>query len=73
MVFFVPPQITQIFTHFMRLGFEKEVNNQNSTNRFEDISENVDFGPKRGKFGPKRAQTGQYQIFPGTFTRLFQK
>ena len=23
-------------------------------NRSEDISKNVDFGPKRGKFGPKR-------------------
>ena len=31
---------------------------QNSMNRLEDISQNVDFGPKRGKFGPKRAQNG---------------
>ena len=33
-------------------------NHQNSMNRLEDISQNVDFGPKRGKFGPKRAQNG---------------
>ena len=30
---------------------------------FEDISSNVDFGPKRGKFGPKNAQKGRGQIF----------
>ena len=29
-------------------------NQQNSTNSLEDISSNVDFGPKRGKFGPTR-------------------
>ena len=34
-------------------------NQQNSTNRLEDINQNVDFGPKRGKFGPKKAQNGQ--------------
>ena len=34
-------------------------NQQNSTSRLEDISQNVDFGPKRGKFGPKRAQNGR--------------
>ena len=39
-------------------------NQQNSMNRLEDISQNVDFGPKRGKFGPKRAQNGWNQIFP---------
>ena len=48
-------------------------NQQNSTNRLEDISLNVDFGPKRGKFGPKRAQNGRNQIFPVTFTMLFHK
>ena len=48
-------------------------NQQNSMNPLEDISQNVDFGPKKGKFGPKRAQKGWNQIFPGTFTRLFHK
>ena len=33
-------------------------------NPSEDISQNVDFGPKRGKFGPKRAKNGRNQIFP---------
>ena len=41
-------------------GLSRETKNkQNSTNRLEDISQNVDFGPKRGKFGPKRAQNGR--------------
>ena len=31
-------------------------NQQNSTSRLEDIGQNVDFGPKRGKFGSKSAQ-----------------
>ena len=31
-------------------------NKQNSMNHSEGINQNVDFGPKRGKFGPKRAQ-----------------
>ena len=48
-------------------------NQQNKMNTLEDISQNVDFGPKKGKFGPKRAQNGRNQIFPGTFTRLFHK
>ena len=48
-------------------------NQQNSTNSLEDISQNVDFWPKRGKFGPKRAKNGRNQIFPGTFTWLFHK
>lgn len=48
-------------------------NQQNSMNCWEDMSQNVDFGPKRGKFGPKRAQNGRNQIFPGTFTMLFHK
>ena len=34
-------------------------NQQNSMNRLEDISQNVDFGPKTSKFGPKRAQNGR--------------
>ena len=34
-------------------------NQQNSMNSSKDISQNVDFGPKRGKFGPKRAQNGR--------------
>ena len=29
-------------------------NQQNSMNPSEDISQNVDFGPKRGKFGPRK-------------------
>ena len=48
-------------------------NQQNSTDRLENIGKNVGFGPKRGQFGPKRAQNGRNQIFPGTFTRLFHK
>ena len=48
-------------------------NQQNSTNFLEDISCNVDLGPKRGKFEPKKAKNGRNQIFPGTFTRLFHK
>ena len=31
---------------------------QNLMDRSEDINQNVDFGPKRGKFGLKRAQNG---------------
>ena len=42
-------------------------------NCLEDISQYVDFGPKRGKFVPKRAQNGWNQIFPNTFTGLFHK
>ena len=34
-------------------------NQLNPTNHLKDISENVDFGQKRGKFGPKRAQNGR--------------
>ena len=40
-------------------------NQQNSMNLLDDMSQNVDFGPKRGKFGPKRAQNGRCEIFPG--------
>ena len=32
-------------------------------NPLEDMSQNVDFGQKKGKFGPKQAQNGQNQIF----------
>ena len=39
-------------------------NQQNSMNRLEDISSNVDFGLKRGKFLPKRAQKEWNHIFP---------
>ena len=62
--------------HFLKKDHKKSFytkNQQNSTNRSEDISQNADFGPKRDKFGPKRAQNGRNQIFPGTFTRLFYK
>ena len=42
----------------------------NSMNRLEDISLNVGFREKVGKFGPKRAQKDRNQIFPRTFTGL---
>ena len=42
-------------------------------NRLEDISQNVDFGPKRGKFGPKKGPKRAEPDFPDTFTRLFHK
>ena len=69
------------FSRTVNISFPKEnhkisfyiKNQQNSMNFLEDISQNVDFGPKRGKFGPKRAQNGRNQIFPGTFTMLFHK
>ena len=32
---------------------------QNSINHLEDISQNIDFGAKKGKFGSKRAQNGR--------------
>ena len=48
-------------------------NQQNSKKHLEDISQYVDFRPKRSKFGLKRAQNGRNQIFHGTFTRLFHK
>ena len=31
---------------------------------FEDISSNVDFGPKGGKLGPKKAKMGVAKFFP---------
>ena len=34
-------------------------NQQNSMDRSEDICQNVDFGPKKGKFRPKWAQNGR--------------
>ena len=54
------------FSWTVNLNFPKEdhynsfytKNQQNSMNSLEDISQNVDFGPKRGKFGPKRTQNG---------------
>ena len=54
------------FFQTVNIGFPKEYhkisfytkNQQNSMNRTGDISQNADFGPKRGKFGPKRAQNG---------------
>ena len=62
----------QLKTSNLILSFSSE-SNQNSMNRLEDISQNVDFGPKRGKFEPKRAQNERNQIFPGIFIRLFYK
>ena len=55
------------FSRVPNLNFLKEdhkisfytKNQQNSTNRLRDISQNADFGPKREKFGPKRAQNGR--------------
>ena len=41
-----------------KIGFYTKYQ-QNSTNCLVDISHNVGFGPKRGKFGPKRAQNGR--------------
>ena len=41
-----------------KIGFYTK-KQQNLMNHLEDISQNVDFGPKRGKFGPKRAQNGR--------------
>ena len=63
----------QIFSRTVNINFPKEdhkisfytQNKQSSMYCLEDISQNVDFGPKRGKFGPKRAQNGGGQIFPG--------
>ena len=46
-------------------------NQQNSMYHLEDISQNVDFGPKRGKFGPKRAQNVRGWIFPEPQTSIF--
>ena len=59
------------FSRTFNISFPKEnhkisfyiKNQQNSTNRLEDMSQNVDFGPKRGKFGPKRAQNGRARFF----------
>ena len=45
-------------------------NQQNSTNRLENTSQNVNFRSKRGKFGPKRAQNGHGQIFPESQTSI---
>ena len=39
-------------------------NQQNSTNHLEDISQNVDFGPKRVKFGPKGSKMSGAGFFP---------
>ena len=57
----------RFFPTVVNLNFQQEdhkisfynKSQQNSTNRLEDISQNVDLGPKRGKFGPKRAQIGR--------------
>ena len=46
-------------------------NQQNSTNHLREISSNVDFGPKKGKFGPKRGQNGRGKIFPGLQISVF--
>ena len=48
-------------------------NQQNSMSSSEDISQNVDFGPKRGKVGPKRAQNGRGEIFSQTVNLYFLK
>ena len=39
-------------------------NQQTSMSSLEDISQNVYFGPKKGKFGPKRPKMGGTRFFP---------
>ena len=61
-----PKWVGQDFSWTVKLNFPKEVqkisfyikNQQNSMSPLEDISSNIDFGPKRDKFGPKGAQNG---------------
>ena len=61
------------FFRTVNLNFPKEdhmnsfytKNHPHSINHLEDISQNVDFRSKRGKFGPKRVQNGRGKIFPG--------
>ena len=63
---FGPKRAGPGFFQAVKLNFLKEdhkpsfytKNQQNSIKSLEDISSNVDFGPKRGKFGPKRAGPG---------------
>ena len=65
---------TRYFSWTVNLNFPKEdhkksfynKNQQSSTNRYEDVRQNVDFGPKSAK-------NGRNQFIPGTFTRLFNK
>ena len=55
------------FSRTVNINFSKEdhkmsfytQNRQNSMNRLEDLSQNVEFGPNSGKFGLKRAQFGR--------------
>ena len=42
-------------------------------NHLEDISPNVDYVPKMGKFGQKRDQNGRGKIFPEPVTSILQK
>ena len=61
------------FFRTVNLNFPKEdhmnsfntKNHPYSMNHLEDISQNVDFRSKGGKFGPKRVQNGRDKIFPG--------
>ena len=50
------------FVLILNLNFPKKtiriVSIPKSNSHLEDISSNVDFGPKRGKLGPKGAQNG---------------
>ena len=60
------------FSRTVNISFPKEdnkisfytKNKQNSMNRLEDISQNVDFGPKRGKFGQKGPKMGETRFSP---------
>ena len=71
---FGPKRAGPVFFQTVKLNFLKEdhkpsfynKNQQNSIKHLDDISSNVEFGPKMGKFGPKKAQKGRGQ----TFSRL---
>ena len=46
--FFQNPNLNFLKENHKKSFYTK--NQKNSTNRLEDLSQNVDFGPKRGKF-----------------------
>ena len=61
------------FSWTVNLNFSKRIqyykflyqNQQNSTNRLEDISQNVDFGPKEANLDQKGPKIGGARFFPG--------
>ena len=69
------------FSRTVNISFPKEnhkisfytKNQQNSMNPLEDMSQNVDFGPKRANLDQKGPKMGGTRFFTGTFTRLFHK